>query len=95
MICDANAINDVVVKYHGVPDIPVNAAGISNSNNMYQLSAKFWDETLAVNLTAPFAFGHKLNQLWRRKGVGASSILPADSHSAVFCDERTDLSKHD
>lgn len=78
-LCDVNAINvnainGVVVKDRGVPDILVNAAGIGHRNYMDQLSAKFWDETIAVNLTAPFALGHKLDQLWLREGAGASSI---------------------
>jgi gluconate 5-dehydrogenase len=69
-VCDADAISDAVLKNHGVPDILVNAAGINSRIHMDQLSAKDWDETIAINLTAPFALGQKFGPAMAKRGSG-------------------------
>lgn len=67
---DAEAISNAVTKQWGVPDILVNAAGINTRVHMDHLSAKDWDETIAVNLTAPFALGQMLGPAMAERGSG-------------------------
>ncbi|UNI24550.1 hypothetical protein JDV02_010285 [Purpureocillium takamizusanense] len=68
---DAEAIHDAVLRDHGgVPDILVNAAGINPRPHMDTISLADWDETLAVNLTAPFALGQKFGPAMAARGSG-------------------------
>lgn len=69
-VCDAEVINDAVMKDHGVPDILVNAAGINSRIHMDQLTAKVWEQTMAINLTAPFALGQKFGPAMAKRGSG-------------------------
>lgn len=55
----------------GPPDIIVNAAGMNPRKKADDVSAEIWDQTLALNLSAPFfmaqAFaGHMIAQNWGR-----------------------------
>jgi gluconate 5-dehydrogenase len=67
---DADTISNAVIKQWGVPDVLVNAAGINTRVHMDHLSAKDWDETIAVNLTAPFALGQKFGPAMAKRGSG-------------------------
>jgi gluconate 5-dehydrogenase len=67
---DADAIHDAVVQDHGVPDILVNAAGINPRPHMDSITLKDWDETIAVNLTAPFALGQRFGPAMAERGSG-------------------------
>ena len=67
---DADAINDAVVQNHGVPDILVNAAGINPRPPMDNISLEDWEETLAINLTAPFTLGQKFGPAMAERGSG-------------------------
>ncbi|KAJ6439286.1 short-chain dehydrogenase reductase sdr [Purpureocillium lavendulum] len=67
---DADAINAAVLRDHGVPDILVNAAGINPRPHMDSIGLKDWEETMAVNLTAPFALGQKFGPAMAERGSG-------------------------
>ena len=69
-VSDAEAINEAVLKDHGVPDILVNAAGINPRPHMDDLTMKQWQETIDINLTAPFALGQKFGPSMAKRGSG-------------------------
>jgi NAD(P)-dependent dehydrogenase (short-subunit alcohol dehydrogenase family) len=54
----------------GSPDILVNAAGINVRPPLRSLTNEQWDETLAVNLTAPFLLGQHLAPAMAQRGYG-------------------------
>lgn len=67
---DVDAINDAVVQRHGVPDILVNAAGVNPRPHMDALSMEEWQDTIDVNLTAPFALGQRFGPAMAARGSG-------------------------
>ncbi|KUL85426.1 hypothetical protein ZTR_06989 [Talaromyces verruculosus] len=69
-VCNTDAISEAVMKNHGVPDILVNAVGINHRVHMDHLSAEDWQETMAINLTAPFALGQKFGPAMAKRGSG-------------------------
>jgi NAD(P)-dependent dehydrogenase (short-subunit alcohol dehydrogenase family) len=54
----------------GEPDILINAAGVNHRPPLAELSPATWDETLAVNLTAPFLLGQRFCPAMARRGWG-------------------------
>ncbi|MDI9627035.1 MAG: glucose 1-dehydrogenase [Acidobacteriota bacterium] len=50
------AAKDALAALGGKADILVNCAGVARIEPLTELSQEDWDETIAVNLTAPFAF---------------------------------------
>ncbi|OJJ51832.1 hypothetical protein ASPZODRAFT_127962 [Penicilliopsis zonata CBS 506.65] len=81
---DAQAIADSVLEKHGVPDILINAAGINRRIHMDQLSLQDWEETLAVNLTAPFALGQQFGPAMARRGSGRIINLASQQSFRAF-----------
>jgi NAD(P)-dependent dehydrogenase (short-subunit alcohol dehydrogenase family) len=58
------------VAAFGEPDIIVNAAGINLRPPLGELTTGQWDETMAVNLTAPFLLGQRFGPAMARRGWG-------------------------
>jgi NAD(P)-dependent dehydrogenase (short-subunit alcohol dehydrogenase family) len=54
----------------GEPDILVNAAGLNLRPPLSEQTVGQWDETLAVNLTAPFLLGQRFGPPMARRGWG-------------------------
>ena len=54
----------------GEPDIVVNAAGVNLRPPLGELTTGQWDETLAVNLTAPFLLGQRFGPAMAQRGWG-------------------------
>ena len=65
----------------GEPDIVVNAAGLNLRPPLGQQSPAQWDETMAVNLTAPFLTGQRFGPGMARRGWGR--IINVASQQAV------------
>jgi NAD(P)-dependent dehydrogenase (short-subunit alcohol dehydrogenase family) len=65
----------------GEPDILVNAAGINLRPPMDSLTLGDWDQTLAVNLTAPFVLGQRFGPRMAARGWGR--IINIASQQAV------------
>lgn len=65
-----NAVSEVCASFGGV-DILINNAGVSSFSMLTDLSLEEWNNTLAVNLTAPFLYSkavipHMVHNKWGR-----------------------------
>lgn len=60
---------DAIAEF-GRVDVLINAAGVSASSMSWKLNTKDWDETLAVNLRAPFLFIREVLPGMRASGFG-------------------------
>jgi gluconate 5-dehydrogenase len=65
----------------GEPDILINCAGINLRPPMSALTIGAWDQTLAVNLTAPFLLGQRFGPTMAERGWGR--IINVASQQAV------------
>jgi len=65
----------------GEPDILVNCAGINLRPPMSALTVAEWDQTIAVNLTAPFLLGQRFGPPMAERGWGR--IINVVSQQAV------------
>ena len=65
----------------GEPDILVNAAAVNLRPPLDELTAADWDQTIAVNLTAPFALGQRYGPRMAERGWGR--IINIASQQAV------------
>jgi NAD(P)-dependent dehydrogenase (short-subunit alcohol dehydrogenase family) len=75
------AATEVMAGEFGEPDILVNAAGINLRPPMDSLTLDDWDQTLAVNLTAPFMLGQRFGPRMAARGWGR--IINIASQQAV------------
>lgn len=73
----------------GFVDILVNCAGIARIAPLTELSQQDWDETIAVNLTAPFAFSQEVVGSMMAKKAGKivnissqAGVVAIDGHGA-------------
>ena len=57
-------------KAFGAPDILVNAAGVNHRPLVEDITREMWDETMRVNLDAPFFLAQHLAPAMRSKGWG-------------------------
>ena len=57
-------------RHFGAPDILVNAAGINIRRPMEEVSDADWDQTLAINLAAPFFLAQALAPAMLQRGFG-------------------------
>ena len=71
---------DAAVAF-GEPDILVNSAGINLRPPMDALTAAEWDQTMAVNLTAPFLLGQRFGPVMAERGWGR--IINITSQQAI------------
>ncbi|WP_028707444.1 glucose 1-dehydrogenase [Propionicicella superfundia] len=85
------AARDALAALGGVADIVVNCAGIARIAPLTELSQEDWDDTIAVNLTAPFAFTQEVvgPMIAQKSGkvVNISSqagVIALDGHGA-YC----------
>ncbi len=72
---------DAAAGEFGEPDILVNSAGINLRPPMDLLTLADWDQTMAVNLTAPFALGQRFGPGMAQRGWGR--IINIASQQAV------------
>ncbi|WP_125776831.1 SDR family NAD(P)-dependent oxidoreductase [Antribacter gilvus] len=63
-------VSDGVVAAMGEPDILVNAAGVNLRPPLGETTDEVLDETLAVNLVAPFALGRRFGPGMAERGYG-------------------------
>ncbi len=63
-------LRDAISTPFGAPDILVHAAGINTRQTADEVTAAAWDQTLALNLSAPFFLSQALVPMMRQKGWG-------------------------
>jgi gluconate 5-dehydrogenase len=78
------------VRPFGEPDILVNCAGINLRPSMDELGEHVWDQTMAVNLDAPFLLGQRFAPGMAGRGYGriiniaSQQSFRAFSHSGAY-----------
>jgi NAD(P)-dependent dehydrogenase (short-subunit alcohol dehydrogenase family) len=72
------------VAIFGEPDILVNSAGINLRPHMDALTAADWDQTIAVNLTAPFLLGQRFGPKMARRGWGRIINIASQQAARAF-----------
>jgi gluconate 5-dehydrogenase len=72
---------DAAARLAGEPDILVNAAAINPRPPLAELSESTWDDTLEVNLTAPFLLGQRFGPGMAERGFGR--IINLASQQAI------------
>ncbi|MEL6335467.1 MAG: SDR family oxidoreductase [Pseudomonadota bacterium] len=65
-----NALRDACFEIDLVPDVLVNAAGVNRREPADLVTEEGWDETIALNLTAPFRVAQALVPAMRERGWG-------------------------
>ncbi|KAK2049739.1 short chain dehydrogenase [Colletotrichum somersetense] len=69
-LADLHHASARIKSAHGVPDILVNAAGVSRRPPLSRVTQGDWDYTIAANLTAPFALGQAFGPGMAERGSG-------------------------
>ncbi|KAK2013314.1 short chain dehydrogenase [Colletotrichum eremochloae] len=69
-LADLHHASARIKSAHGVPDILVNAAGVSHRPPLSRITQGDWDYTIAANLTAPFALGQAFGPGMAERGSG-------------------------
>lgn len=65
----ADLVRDIAVPF-GAPDILVHAAGVNTREAADDVTAQGWDQTLALNLSAPFFLSQAMVPAMKAKGWG-------------------------
>ena len=65
-----NSLRDEVSAAFGSPDIVVHAAGVNTREAASDVTPEGWDQTLALNLSAPFFLSQSLVPAMQKKGWG-------------------------
>jgi NAD(P)-dependent dehydrogenase (short-subunit alcohol dehydrogenase family) len=68
----------------GEPDILVNSAGVNLRPPMDSLTLAEWDQTIAVNLTAPFLLGQRFGPVMARRGWGRIINIASQQAARAF-----------
>ena len=72
-----------IIDTFGAPDILVNSAGINLRPPLSQVSTQDWDQTMAVNLAAPFRLAQRFGPLMAKRGWGRIiNVLSQQSYRA-------------
>ncbi|WP_027256513.1 MULTISPECIES: SDR family NAD(P)-dependent oxidoreductase [Leisingera] len=64
------ALRDTVTAPFGAPDILIHAAGVNTRQPADEVTAEGWDQTLALNLSAPFFLSQALVPAMKARGWG-------------------------
>jgi NAD(P)-dependent dehydrogenase (short-subunit alcohol dehydrogenase family) len=67
---DVERVAGVTDEAFGPPDILVNCAGVNLRPPLGSLTVSEWDQTMAVNLTAPFLLGQRFGPAMAARGWG-------------------------
>jgi NAD(P)-dependent dehydrogenase (short-subunit alcohol dehydrogenase family) len=75
---------DAAAGEFGEPDILVNSAGINLRPPMDSLTMADWDQTIAVNLSAPFALGQRFGPRMAERGWGRIINIASQQATRAF-----------
>jgi gluconate 5-dehydrogenase len=81
----ARGAEDAAAQF-GEPDILVSAAGLNLRPPMDALNTADWDQTMAVNLTAPFLLGQRFGPLMAARGWGRIINVTSQQAQRAFAD---------
>jgi NAD(P)-dependent dehydrogenase (short-subunit alcohol dehydrogenase family) len=73
-----------VAAAFGEPDVLVNCAGINLRPPMGALTVAEWDQTMAVNLTAPFLLGQRFGPVMAGRGWGRIINVASQQAARAF-----------
>ena len=79
-------IADAAASAFGAPDILVNASGINPRRSFEDADDAHWDDTLAINLTAPFFLVRALAPAMRQRGWGRIVNIASLQSARAFAD---------
>ncbi|MFY0312111.1 SDR family NAD(P)-dependent oxidoreductase [Leisingera sp. D0M16] len=65
-----DALREAVAAPFGAPDILIHAAGVNTRQPADEVTAEGWDQTLALNLSAPFFLSQALVPAMKERGWG-------------------------
>jgi gluconate 5-dehydrogenase len=74
------------VRAFGEPDILVNCAGINLRPPLEEVSDTVWDQTMAVNLDAPFLLGRRFGPVMAARGYGRIINIASQQSFRAFGD---------
>lgn len=77
---------EAMVRPFGEPDILVNCAGINLRPPLEQVSDQVWDQTMAVNLDAPFLLGRRFGPAMAARGFGRIINIASQQSFRAFAD---------
>lgn len=80
------SIGDDSARFFGAPGILVNASGINPRLSFEHADDAHWDDTIAINLTAPFLLVRALAPAMRDKGWGRIVNVASLQSSRAFAD---------
>jgi len=99
-LADPGAIAEFVrraERHFGALDILVNNAGVALLHRAEDLSEAAWDQTLAINLKAPFLLAQAIGQCMKQRHFGRiinlasqASVVALDRHAA-YCASKAGL----
>jgi NAD(P)-dependent dehydrogenase (short-subunit alcohol dehydrogenase family) len=75
---------DSAAEVFGEPDILVNCAGVNLRPPLPELSEDQWDQTMAVNLTAPFLLGQRFGPGMAARGWGRIINVTSQQYHRAF-----------
>ncbi|WP_330181354.1 SDR family oxidoreductase [Nocardia sp. NBC_01503] len=75
---------DEAVRVFGEPDILVNCAGINLRPPFGELDERVWDQTMAVNLDAPFLLGQRFGPAMAERGFGRIMHITSQQAHRAF-----------
>ena len=79
-------VADAAAAKFGEPDVLVNAAGINLRPPMGEMTASVWDQTMALNLEAPFLLGQRFGPGMARRGFGRLIHVSSQQAHRAFAD---------
>lgn len=79
-------VADGAVARFGEPDVIVNAAGVNLRPPMSALTEAVWDQTMALNLDAPFLLGQRFGPGMARRGFGRLIHISSQQAHRAFVD---------
>ena len=93
---DCSKSIDAIIKKYGRIDVLINNAGMMKESSILETSLKDWNQTLAVNLTAPFLLTkYCMPFLIKSKGsivnIGSIEGIGANPNHASYCASKAGL----